>query len=94
MLEFSAFSMALIILATIFLPRITFIVFWICVTGAVSSVISTGGTVLLAVLGFLVLPRVLVTYFLLEAVVGAPATGSAVYVICIIIAIILDLDEE
>ena len=93
MLEFSAFPTFLIILGTIFIPRIIFLLFWICTTGAVSSII-TGGVIPLAVIGFIFLPRTLVTCFLLEAVAGAPTTGSILYVIYIIIAVILDLEEE
>lgn len=93
MIELTTFAAIVLILGLLIIPRTMFLVVWIFNGAAVSAVLGGSATVL-AVLGFIFMPKVLMTYFLLESVAGAPASGSALYWIYIILAIVFDLGTK
>lgn len=78
MIELTALATAIVVFGTLAIPRTTFLIIWFFKTAAVSAVLG-GSALVLAVLGVLIVPRVVLTYLLLETVVGAPASGTTLY---------------
>lgn len=93
MIELTTFAAIVLVLGILIIPRTTFLIVWIFNGAAVGAVLG-GSAAVLSVLGFIFMPKVLMTYFLLESVAGAPATGSALYWIYIILAIVFDLGTK
>jgi len=90
MLELSSLGVFFTILGTLLVPRFVFIVFWICATGAVGAVIE-GAAIPLAIIGWFILPRTLMAYFLIEAMI--PGLNAMLYAVYVFIALILDIDD-
>lgn len=89
MIELTFFAAAVLVVGTIALPRTTFVATWFFNTAAVSAVL--GGSVLaFSIVGFFLLPRVMFTYFLLEAASGAPASTEIVYWLYLALAAFID----
>lgn len=93
MIELTALALAILIIFGIVIPRTTFLVTWFFNTAAVGAVLG-GSALVLAIFGFLFFPKVLLTYLLLEAMAGAPASGSTLYWLYIGLAALLDLTSK
>lgn len=78
MIELTGFALFVMVVGILLIPRITFLITWFFNTAAVASVLG-GAAFVFSVLGFLLLPKVTMTYLLLEAVPGAPGSGQALY---------------
>jgi len=90
MIELTFFAVTVLILGILLIPRTTFLITGFFNTAAVSAVLG-GPALVLAIIGFLVVPRVMLTYFLLEAVSGAPTSGSTLYLMYIAVAGFIEL---
>jgi len=89
LIELSGFAVFAIVFGIVLIPRITFSVTWFFNPVAVASVLG-GSAIVLSVLGVFFLPKVTMTYLLLEAVPGAPGSGEALYWIYLILAFLLE----
>jgi len=90
MIELTFFAAMILILGLLLIPRTTFLIMWFFNAAAVATVLG-GSALVLAVIGFIFIPRLMFTYFLLEAVSGAPASGSALYWMYIAFTGLIDL---
>lgn len=90
MIKLSVFAAAVLVLGTIAFPRTTFVVTWFF-NGAVVSALLGGSALVFSIVGFFFVPRIMFTYFLLEAVSGAPASAEIVYWLYLALAAFIDI---
>ena len=90
MIELTGALLILSIIATIALPRTTFLVMWWQFTAAVAATLG-GNALLLAIIGFIAFPRALMAYLFLSTLPQAPAEGTNLYWIYLALAVLMDL---
>lgn len=90
MIELSVFAAAVLVLGTIAFPRTMFVFTWFFNGAAVSAVLG-GSALVFSIVGFFFVPRIMFTYFLLEAVSGAPASTEIVYWLYLALAAFIDV---
>ena len=90
MIELSVFAAAVLVVGTIIFPRTTFVVTWFFNATAVSTILG-GSALVFSIVGFFFVPRIMFTYFLLEAVSGAPASTEIVYWLYLALAAFIDV---
>jgi hypothetical protein len=90
MIELSVFAAAVLVLGTIAFPRTTFAVTWFFNTAAVSTILG-GSALVFSIVGFFFVPRIMFTYFLLEAASGAPASTEIIYWLYLALAAFIDV---
>ena len=93
MIELSTFAATVLVLGLLLIPRTTLLIVWFFNASAVTAVLG-GSAAILSVLAFLAFPKVLLTYFLLETVAGAPAYGTFLYWAYLGLALFSDLGSK
>lgn len=93
MIELSTFAVIILVLGLLTIPRTTFVIVWFFNASAVGAVLG-GSATILSVLAFLAFPKVLLTYFLLEAAAGAPEYGTFLYWAYLGLALFFDLGSK